>query len=217
MTLRFIMADKAYSSWSVRPWLVLKAFDIPFAETAIALDRPETHAQILEHSPSGKLPCLIDGDLSIWDSLAIIEYLAETHPDRDIWPKDRAARARARSACAEMHSGFMNLRKECPMNLRRETRAIPVSDEAKADVRRIEALWAECRERRRERGAFLFGAFSAADAYFMPIVNRLRIYAHEVSDETRAYMDAVEAHPAVRELVAAAKNEPWRIAKYEAI
>jgi glutathione S-transferase len=217
MALRYVMADKAYSSWSVRPWLVLKAFDIPFAETTIALDRPETRAEILEHSPTAKLPCLIDGDLAIWDSLAIIEYLAENYPDRGIWPKDKKARARARSACAEMHSGFPNLRKECPMNLRREVRAIVLSEEAKADVARIEALWRQCRERRAEKGPFLFGAFSAADAYFAPVANRLRVYSIEASQDAKTYMDALDAHPAVRELLAAAKNEPWRIAKYEAV
>ncbi len=217
MALRLIMADKAYSSWSVRPWLVLKAFDIPFDETVVRLDVPDTRANILKFSPTAKLPCLIDGDLAIRESLAIIEYLAESFPDKAIWPADRAARARARSACAEMHSGFQNLRRECPMNFHRAVRPIALSEEARADARRIEALWRECRDARASEGPFLFGAFSAADAYFAPIVNRLSIYAVDVAGDTLAYMAALDDHPAFRALSSAAQAEDWRIAKYEAI
>ncbi len=215
--LKLIIANKAYSSWSVRPWLVLAQFGIPFEEVVIPLDVPTTRKAILKHSPSARCPALVDGDLTVWDSLAMIEYVAEKYPNKAIWPKTRAARALARSMCAEMHSGFQALRRECPMNLRREVRAIALSDEAKADAARLEAMWAAARKTHGKSGPFLFGRFSAADAYFAPVANRLHIYDVKVSKATRAWMDVVMALPAFRALVEDARSEKWFIDKYEAI
>lgn len=215
--LKLIIANKAYSSWSVRPWLVLAQFGIPFEEVVIPLDVPTTRKAILKHSPSGKCPALRDGELTVWDSLAMIEYIAEKYPKKAIWPKTRAARALARSMCAEMHAGFQALRRECPMNLRRDVRAIDLSEDAKADAARLEAMWAQARKAHGKGGPFLFGKFSAADAYFAPVVNRLHVYDVKVSKATRAWMDAVMATSAFRALVEDARRETWRIEKYEAI
>lgn len=215
--LKLILANKAYSSWSVRPWLLLAANAIAFEEVVIPLDLPTTRKAILKHSPSAKCPALKDGDLVVWDSLAMIEYIAEKYPRKTIWPKTRAARAIARSMCAEMHSGFLALRRQCPMNLRRAPRAIEIDDDARADVARIEAMWASARKTYGKGGPFLFGKFGAADAMFAPVVNRLHTYEIKVSKTTRAYMDAVMATPAFRALVADAQKEKWFIAHYEAI
>ncbi|MBL8590922.1 MAG: glutathione S-transferase family protein [Methylobacteriaceae bacterium] len=215
--LKLIIANKAYSSWSVRPWLALAQLGIPFEEVVIPLDLPTTRKAILKHSPSGRCPALVDGDLTVWDSLAMLEYVAEKYPKKAIWPKTRAARAMARSLCAEMHAGFQSLRRECPMNLRRPVRAIALSDEAKADAARIEAMWAGARKAHGKGGPFLFGRFCAADAYFAPVVNRLHVYDVAVSKASRAYMDAVMATSAFRALVDDAMKEKWFIDHYEAI
>lgn len=215
--LKLIVANKAYSSWSVRPWLLLAQMGIPFEETVIPLDVPTTRKAILKHSPSARCPALRDGDLVVWDSLAMIEYVAEKYPKKAIWPKTRAARAVARSMCAEMHSGFQALRRECPMNLRRPVRAIELGEEAKADAARIDAMWTNARKTYGKGGPFLFGKFCAADAFFAPVVNRFHIYDVKVSKTARAYMDAVMATAAFRALVEDAKAEKWFIDKYEAI
>src|SRR6201993_1537828 len=163
MTLTLVIGNKNYSSWSMRPWLALRANNIPFEEVFIPLytDNPADKQRILSFSRAGKVPSLVDGDITVWDSLAIIEYLAERFPQAKLWPEDRAMRAHARSISAEMHSGFVPLRSECGMNLHRPVRAIALSDEVKANVARIEEIWAECRARHGQRGPFLFGAFSA--------------------------------------------------------
>lgn len=215
--VKLIMANKAYSSWSIRPWLLLAHLKIPFEDIVIPLDHPGTRKAILKHSPSGKCPALRDGEILVWDSLAIIEYLAEKYPDKAVWPKTRAARAHARSACAEMHSGFMALRRECPMNLRREKRAIALSEEALADAKRIDALWNEARKTYGKAGPFLYGKFSAADAFFAPVVNRLHVYDVKVSKAARDYMKALMSLPAWQALVHDAQEEVWRIDKYETI
>jgi len=217
MALTLVLANKAYSSWSMRPWMVLKRFDIPFDEIVIPMNQPETHAEMLKHAPSGKCPSLHDGTISVWDSLAIIEYLAETYPTFPIWPRGTEARAYARSLSAEMHSGFMALRRECPMNIRRPRRAIKVGDDARADVVRIDEAFADARTRFGAAGAFLFGDFSAADAMFAPVVNRFDTYDLPVSDTTRAYMAAMKALPAWQQWERDAFAEPWRIEHYEAI
>ena len=193
MALTLVLANKAYSSWSMRPWMVLKHFDIPFDEIVIPMNQPETHAEMLKHAPSGKCPSLHDGTISVWDSLAIIEYLAETYPTFPIWPRGTEARAYARSLSAEMHSGFMALRRECPMNIRRPRRAIKVSEDVRADVVRIDEAFADARTHFGAAGAFLFGDFSAADAMFAPVVNRFDTYDLPVSDTTRAYMAAMKS------------------------
>jgi len=217
MALTLVLANKAYSSWSMRPWMVLKHFDIPFDEIVIPMNQPETHAEMLKHAPSGKCPSLHDGTISVWDSLAIIEYLAETYPTFPIWPRGTEARAYARSLSAEMHSGFMALRRECPMNIRRPRRAIKVSEDVRADVVRIDEAFADARTHFGAAGAFLFGDFSAADAMFAPVVNRFDTYDLPVSDTTRAYMAAMKALPAWQQWERDAFAEPWRIEHYEAI
>jgi glutathione S-transferase len=217
MALTLVLANKGYSSWSMRPWMVLKHFEIPFQEIVIPMNRPETRAEMLQHAPSGKCPSLHDGSISVWDSLAIIEYLAETYAAFPIWPRGTEARAHARSLSAEMHSGFTALRSECPMNIRRPRRAIEVSEEALADVTRIDGAFGEARARFGGAGAFLFGDFSAADAMFAPVVNRFDTYDLPVSEATRAYMAAMKALPAWQEWERGAFAEPWRMAHYEAI
>jgi glutathione S-transferase len=217
MMLKLVVANKAYSSWSMRPWMLLKHFGIPFEEIVVPMGRPETRAEMLAHAPTGKCPSLHDGDISVWDSLAIIEYLAETRADLPIWPRDKAARAHARSLSAEMHSGFTALRSECPMNMRRKRRAIAVSQATLADVARIDAAWSEARATFGAGGDFLFGDFSAADAMFAPVVNRLDTYDLPVGAPTRAYMAAMQALAAWQAWERDAKAEPWRLPHYEAI
>ena len=217
MTLHLHIANKAYSSWSLRPWLLLTKFGIPFDETVIPMYRPETGARMLAVSPNGKMPCLHDGAIVIPESLAIVEFVAETHPDLAIWPRDRAARALARAISSEMHAGFMKLRQACPTNFRRRPKAIPLDAGVRADVDRIEAIWADARARFGQGGPFLFGAFSAADAMYAPVVNRLDAYAIPVTPASRAYMEAVMALPSWRVWVAGAEAEPWHHAGYDDI
>ncbi|MDR6769522.1 glutathione S-transferase family protein [Azospirillum sp. BE72] len=209
--LTLVMGNKAYSSWSLRPWLAMKQAGLAFAETVIPLRQPDTAARIAEHSPSGRVPSLIHAGLTVWDSLAICEYVAELAPEAGLWPADRAARAVARAVSAEMHSGFVPLRTSMPMNLKSDRKGQGMTDATAADIARIEALWADVRSRfgTPAGGPFLFGAFTIADAMFAPVVTRLETYGVAVSPESRAYMDAVLALPAMREWMAAAKEEPW--------
>jgi glutathione S-transferase len=217
MALQLIIANKAYSSWSLRPWILLTHFQIPFEEIVIALDFPDTREKILEHSPNGKCPALRDGAIEIWESLAILEYIAEQFPDKEIWPADKAARAQARSLASEMHAGFSALRQHCPTQLLRSVRAIKLTPEVEADVARIEKGWARARTSFGAGGPFLFGRFSAADAMFAPVVNRLHTYDIPVSNKTRAYMDAVMELAAWKAWVRGAEAEPWRLQKYDSI
>ena len=196
MSLRMVVANKRYSSWSLRPWLVATHFGIPFEEIPIDLAEPDFKTAILRHSPSGRVPCLIDGDIRVWETLAIIEYLAESFPDRPIWPTDRAARAHARAVANEMHAGFQALRTVCPMNLRRRFARKDRGGAAGADVARIEALWREACTRFGAGGPFLFGAFSAADAMYAPVALRLDGYDWPIATDSRAYVDAILALPA---------------------
>lgn len=213
MTL--IIANKNYSSWSLRPWLALKQHGAPFEEVRIALDRPDTRARILRHSPGGKVPALHHGDLTVWDSLAILEYLAERNPGAGLWPKDAEARAVARSVSAEMHAGFMPLRQALPMNCRRREK-LAITDEAViADIARIDALWTDCRRRFGAGGPFLFGRFSNADAMYAPVVSRLASYEVEVSETAQAYMRTVLDMPEMRAWYADAEAEAEHIAGYE--
>jgi glutathione S-transferase len=217
MPLKLVIANKAYSSWSLRPWILLAHFKIPFEEVVIAMAEPGTRAEMLKYAPTGKCPSLHDGRIAIWESLAIMEYVAEIYPEKAIWPKGKAARAHARALASEMHAGFQALRSEAPCNFRRAPRSIPLSDHAKADVARIEAAWAQAREAFGKAGPFLFGRFCAADAMFAPVVNRLHAYAVPVGPATREYMDAVMALPAWKAWIAEAEAEPWRIDKYESV
>ena len=217
MPLKLILANKAYSSWSLRPWILLTHFRIPFEEIVVAMDQSDTRAQMLKYAPSGKCPSLQDGKIAVWESLAIIEYVAESYPEKAIWPRAKAARAHARSLATEMHAGFQPLRQACPTNFRRSPKAIALSDEVRADVDRIEKAWAYARDTFGRAGAFLFGRFSAADAMFAPVVNRFHAYDIPVGRTTRAYMDAIMALPAWQAWIAGAEAEPWRIERYEAV
>jgi glutathione S-transferase len=222
MTLKLVIGNKNYSSWSMRPWLALRANDIAFEEVFIPLYTGDADKQrILGFSRAGKVPTLIDGDVTVWDSLAIIEYLAERFPEAGLWPEDRADRAYARSISAEMHSGFMALRNECPMNLHRPVREAALSQDARANVARIQEIWLDCRERQNKLGGkpgpFLFGAFGAADAMFAPVVYRFRSFAIDVAPKVRAYMDTMLALPAVEEWTKAGLAETLLIDRVEAI
>ncbi len=179
--------------------------------------RAETRAEMLAYAPTGKCPSLHDGEIAVWESLAIVEYVAERFPALAIWPKEVAARAHARSLAAEMHAGFQGLRSHLPTVFRRAVKKRELTPEAEADLARIEAAWADARQRFAGGGAFLFGDFSAADAMFAPVVERLRAYDAPVNAATRAYMEAVMALPAWRDWVAGAQAESWRIEKYETI
>jgi glutathione S-transferase len=216
MALKLVIGNKNYSSWSMRPWLALRANDIAFEEIFIPLYTGAADKQrILDFTHSGKVPALIDGDVTIWDSLAIIEYVAERFPEARLWPEDRASRAHARSISAEMHSGFMALRNECGMNLHRPIRAVALSADARANVARIQEIWTECRERYGKLGPFLFGKFGAADAMFAPVVHRLRTYAIAVEPAAQAYMETMMALPAFQEWTRAGLAETHVIERFE--
>jgi len=178
-------------------------------------DNPADKQRILSFSRSGKVPSLVDDDITVWDSLSIIEYAAERFPQARLWPEDRAMRAHARSISAEMHSGFMPLRNECGMNLHRPIGAIALSADAKANIARIEEIWRDCRQRYGSRGPFLFGEFTGADAMYAPVVHRFRTYAIEVGAEAKAYMGTMMALPAFREWTEAGLAETLRIEKFE--
>jgi glutathione S-transferase len=208
------IGNQNYSSWSLRAWLMLRQTGVAFESVVIPLYAPGSKEEILRHSPSGKVPALRHGDVTVWDSLAIGEYLAETFPRAGLWPAALAARAWARSISAEMHSGFVNLRRHLPMNMRRTVKPRPLTDEVQADVARIAAMWRDCR-RRFGGGPFLFGAFGIADAMYAPVVGRLRSYAVPVDQDTAAYCDAIEGHSPYREWLAAAKQEAMLLEQFE--
>jgi glutathione S-transferase len=212
--LKIVVGNKKYSSWSLRPWLVLKQAGVPFEETVVALDMPDTDANIRKFSPSGRVPALIDGDVTVWDSLAICEYLHEKFPEKKLWPQDRAARARARSICAEMHSGFANLRNDCAMKIVQQYPYKPLRPETQKDVDRIVALWSDCLKQ--GGGPFLFGKEPCiADAFFAPVVSRFRTYSIPVSGAAKAYCDTVWAWPALQAWVADAQRETVRAKLHE--
>ena len=218
MTLKLVIGNKNYSSWSMRPWLALRANNIAFEEIFIPLYTGDADKQrILDVNPSGKVPALIDGDVTIWDSLSIIEYAAERFPDARLWPEDRASRAHARSISAEMHSGFMALRNECGMNLHRPVGAIALSTEARGNIARIQEIWRECRVRYGRLGPFLFGAFGGADAMFAPVVHRFRTYAIAVEPEAQAYMDTMMQLSAFQQWTREGLAETLVIAKFEGV
>lgn len=216
MALTLVIGNKNYSSWSMRPWLVLKANSIPFDEVLIPLYTGEADKlRILDITPSGKVPALRDGDITVWDSLAIIEYLAERYPDAHVWPDDGAARAHARAVSAEMHGGFGPLRRECGMNLHRPIRSKTLSAEAQADIARVQQIWTDCRKRYGALGPYLFGRFSAADAMYAPVVHRFRTYAIEVGPVVRDYMEVMLMHPAVAEWTREGLAETLVIERFE--
>jgi glutathione S-transferase len=198
MSLHLIIGDKRYSSWSMRPWLVLKMLGVPFTEQIIRLNQADTRTLILEHSPTGKVPALKGEHGTIVDSLAIAEYLAELFPSANLWPRDPAARAQARSAVAQMHSGFGSLRSNMPMDLRRDEALEVISVETQDDIERMIALWAECRTASGVKDTFLFGEPGIVDAFFAPVAVRLRTYHVELPAEAAAYVDTIYQWPAFK-------------------
>src|SRR5262245_27939707 len=215
MALHLMLGNKNYSSWSFRPWIAMRNAGIPFSETVISLNAPEFKPQVTKISGTGKVPALADGDVHVWESLAILEYLAEKFPDAKLWPADASARAHARAIASEMHAGFVPLRRHCPMNMWRPVKPRELPPDVATNVRRIDAMWTECRARHGKTGPFLFGTFGAADAMYAPVVSRFHTYAVEVSAASRAYMAAVMALPAWQEWQAAALKEPWVLAEDE--
>ena len=213
--MKLIIANKLYSSWSLRPWMLMTALGIAFDEEVIPLYQPDTAERIAKHSPAGRVPVLIDGEATIWESLAIMEHLHERFPERGVWPKGTTARAHARSIANEMHAGFGALRQACPMNLGKRMKPKPQSADVMANVARICELWNEARLKFANGGGFLFGDFTAADAMYAPIVTRLDTYQIAVDAPARTYMDAVLGHPAFTAWRIAALAEPWSVPHYE--
>jgi glutathione S-transferase len=215
MAFTLVIGNKNYSSWSMRPWIALRAAGIPFEEIVIPIYEPGSKERFLQHSPAGKVPILLDGEVRVWESLAILEYVAERFPQAGLWPAEVAARAHARAIAAEMHAGFVPLRRHCPMNMWRPVKARDLPPDVAANVSRIDAIFADCRERFGKGGPFLFGRFGAADAMYAPIVSRLHTYGVAVGGVAKAYMEAVMALPAWGEWRAAALQEPWVLAEDE--
>lgn len=209
MTLHLIIGNKNYSSWSMRPWIAMTAAGIPFTEEVISLDAADFKERVGRVSGTGKVPVLSDGDVHVWESLAILDYLAEKFPAAGLWPTDPAARGLARAVAAEMHAGFVPLRRHLPMNMWRPPRPRGLPDDVVANVRRIEQIWTECRTRFGQGGSFLFGRFGAADAMYAPVVSRFHTYAVELGPLARNYIKAVMGLPAWAAWHDAAVKEPW--------
>lgn len=214
--LHLVIGNKAYSSWSLRPWIAMKANGLAFRETVIPLKRPETAAEIGKYTAAGTVPVLLHGGITVWESLAILEYLADTFPGA-WWPREAAARAVARAASAEMHAGFSALRGHMTMNTRRSVPDKSRPADVNADIARIAALWTGCRSRFGKDGPFLFGAFSNADAMYAPVVTRFKTYGviPTLDPVAQAYCAAVLDFAPMREWYAAAAAEPWSIPQYE--
>ncbi len=216
--LKLIIANKAYSSWSLRGWLAVKQSGLPFEEITVPLydEEWEKRREGDEFAPSkGKVPILWDNNIVIWDSLAIIEWLADKTDRTRYWPKDEAARGMARSMAAEMHSSYQNLRRECSMNVRKQFPPKPLSEGVRAEVIRILELWAQARARHGSGGPYLFGTFGAVDIMFAPVVTRFITYSIPVPRFAAAYMEAILSHPWMIEWIEAAQEDPWVIEQYE--
>jgi glutathione S-transferase len=213
--LTLVIGNKNYSSWSMRPWVLMKQLGIPFEEKKLRFHSSEWDAEIERWSPSRLVPVLWNGDQVVWDTLAIAEALHELFPDKGVWPKDAGARAFARSASAEMHSGYRDLRGAMPMNIRSSHPGKGMNPAVQANIDRIEELWKEARTRFGSGGPFLFGAFCAADAMFAPVTTRFRTYGVRLSTESQRYCDAVLAAPGVRAWVDDAMKEKEFVADDE--
>ena len=211
--LVLVIGNKNYSSWSMRPWLAMKHTGIPFVEHRIALYQPDSRRQVLEHSPTGKVPALKDGTTTVWDSLAILEYLAETFPDRGLWPRSAAARARARSMSAEIHSSFAELRTHMPMNLRNSYPGRGITPEVEADIARIVGLWTNCLTT--ASGPFLLGDFCIADAMFAPVATRFVTYGVRLPPVCQRYVETLIALPAMQAWYADARAEREAVEEYD--
>ncbi|NBJ11956.1 glutathione S-transferase family protein [Microvirga arsenatis] len=203
-----VIANKCYSSWSLRSWLLLKQMGVAFDEIVIPLDQPDTKEKVLRHSPAGKVPILIDGDVTVWESIAIMEHVGEAY-GAPVWPEDRKARAMARSVAAEMHAGFSALRSACPMNLGRKYGPRDRGEAVAGDVARFSEIVRQARERFGAGGPFLFGAFSAADAMYAPLATRLDTYSIALDPATQAYVSTILSLPAFQEWRGAALKEAW--------
>ena len=203
------IGNKCFSSWSLRPWVAMKHLKIPFDEKFVRLRTPDTFGSLAKVSPTGQVPVLTHKGRIVWETLAILEYLADLFPEKKLWPESIEARALARSAATEMHSGFREVRYGWPMNLRRAKSHKPLEAEGEAQRARIEAIWRECRQKHGQGGPFLFGHFTAADAMYAPVVTRFDTYGGELAADTRDYVEAVVAMPAMVEWYAEAAKETW--------
>ena len=215
--LKLIIGNKKYSSWSMRPLVALKHVGVPFEEQVIGLDRSDTADQIAKVNPAGRVPVLVDGELTVWDSLAICEYLAEKFPQARLWPEDARARAQARSACAEMHSSFQSLRNDMLMRiLPAPLPPAKISAATQADIDRITALWTELRGKYGKSGPYLFGHFTNADAFYAPVaIGRFRTYSVPLSGVAKEYAAALAEAPAVKSWLDEAAKETLRVPRYE--
>jgi glutathione S-transferase len=207
MKPKLIIGNKNYSSWSLRAWFLLREADIDFDEHRIALDVEDTARQIAEFSPAGKVPVLLLDDVAVWDSLAIAETVAEHWPEKNLWPRDSATRAHARSISAEMHSGFGELRSRMPMNCRAMGRRVALPDELTRDIDRVFDIWSDCYRRYGDKGSWLFGEFSIADAMYAPVVLRLRTYGINLPESARHYANRVLQSEAMQEWLLACETE----------
>jgi glutathione S-transferase len=203
-----IIGSKNYSSWSLRPWLLLRQFGVDFDEIKLPLDTPEFHARIRDYSPSGRVPALKHGDIHVWDSLAIAEVINETFLGGRGWPAEAKARAFARSISAEMHAGFSALRNEMPMNCRKRVDNHPASDACRDDIARVKSIWRDARSQFGKNGDFLFGTFCIADAMYAPVMFRFLSYGVALDGVERAYVDTLRALPAIGEWLADTASEP---------
>lgn len=215
MTLTLIIGNKNYSSWSLRPWLAMQQFGIDFNEVRLALYTPESSQQIRRYSPAGKVPVLLDDTLTVWDSLAILEHLAERFPTLPWLPEATAARAIARSICAEMHSGFQALRHHMPMNCRAKLPGQGMTPAVQVDIDRITAIWRECRQTYGAEGALLFGAFTIADAMFAPVASRFITYDVRLDSVCQQYVESILALPAMQAWIKDANAEPEKLSAFE--
>ncbi len=213
---KLIIGNKNYSSWSLRPWILLKEVGIAFEEVRIPLFQAGYKSEILKHSPSGKVPALRAGSVTVWDSLAICEYIAELYPEKGCWPDDREARALARSVSHEMHSGFFEIRNALPMNCRKQTEMSNISSELQSEIDRISEIWGSCRHLFSKEGDFLFGRFSTADAMYAPVVLRFNSYGIKIGDSQRAYMETIMSLGSMQEWLAEAVREKEFIPEYDA-
>ena len=215
MTFRLIIGNKNYSSWSLRPWIAMKVAGIGFEEEVISIEADDFKARVGKLSGAGKVPVLVDGSVRVWESLAILEYVAEKFFQSGLWPAEAAARAHARAIAAEMHAGFAAMRRHLPMNMSRPVRPRELTPEVRANADRVDAIWTDCRSRFGAGGDFLFGRFGAADAMYAPVVSRFHTYAVEVGPVARAYMRAVMSLSAWGAWQTAAREEKWVLAADE--
>jgi len=213
--MKLVSGNINYSSWSIRAWYAMVAFDIPFELEVIPLYEPDSNQRIIEHSPSGRVPVLLDGDIVVWDSLAILEYLADKYLEKDMRPSSLESRAHMRSVCAEMHSGFLAIRSTLHTNMRARYPGYGHTSEVLKEVARIDEMWCACRQRYRAEGEFLFGSLSLADAMYAPMVSRFRTYGVALSPLARDYMDAMLDQPTMKQWDRLAEEEPYTIAPIE--